>query len=305
MGRVKANRAVVWFWNSIVKKGDAKRIAAQQIPDFDDAVLDVRYADDDNPLHTLNIYKPKGATQKLPVILDIHGGGWYYGDKELNSYFCRSLVRHGFAVVDISYRLAPETDIFGQVKDVCLAADYIFDNAEKYGLDKRNMFIAGDSAGGHISALIANIINDESLKKKFGVNPSWTLRAAGLICPALEPLKLAPLPKCFMKFYFNPIFGKGYLKNGVDKTVSFESFLNKDICPCFFASSYGDFLKKQTRRGYELVKAQCIDSEYVYADKPLDKKHNLNHVYNVLNWDWRESEDVNKRMCDFFKNYLI
>lgn len=55
----------------------------------------------------LDVYRPKSVEGALPVIVDIHGGGWYYGDKELNKYYCMSLVKYGFAVVNVSYRLAP------------------------------------------------------------------------------------------------------------------------------------------------------------------------------------------------------
>ena len=301
---MKTNRLVNWFWNSFVKSGDEKRMAGQAVPDFDDAVVDVDYVGDGHKLHTLNVYRPRGNREVLPVILDVHGGGWYYGDKELNSYFCRSLVREGFAVVDVSYRVAPEGDIFTQIKDICAAMEFVGAHAEEFGLDMQNFFIVGDSAGGHIAALIAHIAVDEKLQKKFDVAPCVAPSAVGLICPALEPLDIAPLPKSFMRFYFNPIFGKRYLKNGVKDLVSFKSVFNKNMCPCFFSSSYGDFLKKQAKRGYEFVKSQGVETELVFMDKQQNKEHALAHVFNVLNWEWEESDIVNRAMCEFFKKYI-
>lgn len=301
MKKAKANRLVMWFWKNIVKKNDDKRVSAQAEPDFDDPSLDIAYIDDGHPLHTLNVYRPKGESGKLPLIVDVHGGGWYYGDKELNSYFCRSLVRYGFAVADVSYRLSPEVDIFGQIKDVCAAINHLAEHADEYGLDINSAFFVGDSAGGHIVSLLANIDKNDLLKDHFGgVELNISPKAVGLICPALEPLEVMSAPKSVMKAYFNPIFGKGYLKNGVKELISFKSVLQKNICPCFFVSSYGDMLRKQTLDGYALVKAQGTPAEIAFLDKPIDASHKLGHVFNVLYWDWKESELVNKKMCDFF-----
>ena len=57
--------------------------------------------------HLLDIYRPKASEGKLPVIIDVHGGGWVYGDKNLYSHYCMDLSRRGFAVVNFNYRLAP------------------------------------------------------------------------------------------------------------------------------------------------------------------------------------------------------
>lgn len=284
----------------MTQKNDAKRIAAQAVPDFDDATTDVNYCGDSNPMHTLNVYRPRGAQGKLPVILDIHGGGWYYGDKELNSYYCRSLTRHGFAVVDISYRLVPETDIVGQVQDVFAAINYTAAHADEFSLDVDRFFIAGDSAGGHLCGMAANIVKSQPLQQFYGVSCDVDIKGAGLICPAADPLKIIPAPKGLLKFYFNPVFGKGYLKT--KPPVSFIETLQKDVCPCFFISAYGDFLKGNTKKAYEAVKAQGTKTQLAFLDKPLVKGHKLTHVFNVLFWDWQESELVNKQMCEFFKS---
>lgn len=296
---MKENKLIKAFWNSAKKKDDA-RIAAQAEPTFDEAVLDVDYVGDAHPLHTLNVYRPIGAEGKLPVIFDIHGGGWYYGDKELNSYYCRSLVRYGFAVVDISYRLAPEADIKGMLQDAFAAMAHVSAHAEQYGLDLDRFFIAGDSAGGHLAGLICNIVKSEDLQRRYGVTPSVDIKAACLICPASDPLSLFPLPKCLMKFYYNPIFGKGYLKNGAASFASFTDTLQKDICPCYVISCYGDFLKNSAKATYQTLKAQGTKCELFFLDAPLDPAHKLEHVFNVLYWDWQESESANKGMCDFF-----
>ena len=73
----------------------------------------VRYDDilygSDEVWQRLDVYRPAEAEGKtLPVIVSVHGGGFVYGDKELYQYYCMNLAQKGFAVVNFTYRLAPE-----------------------------------------------------------------------------------------------------------------------------------------------------------------------------------------------------
>ena len=62
----------------------------------------------DSKWNVLDVYRPKNSEGKLPVIISFHGGGWVYGDKERYQYYCMNFTRLGFAVVNFTYRLAPE-----------------------------------------------------------------------------------------------------------------------------------------------------------------------------------------------------
>ena len=69
-------------------------------------------------MHTLNLYRPAGVSGPLPTVVDIHGGGWMYGDRQLNRNYCMYLASRGYAVMGMSYRLVPEVTVAGQVQDV-------------------------------------------------------------------------------------------------------------------------------------------------------------------------------------------
>ena len=56
----------------------------------------------------LDIYVNKNVTGIQPAIVNVHGGGWVYGCKEVYQFYCMSLALKGFTVVNINYRLAPE-----------------------------------------------------------------------------------------------------------------------------------------------------------------------------------------------------
>ena len=69
-----------------VKKSDTKNIASQTEPEGIKRICNIPYIDDGNPLHLLDVFYPENTSEKLPVIIDIHGGGWMYGTKEINKY---------------------------------------------------------------------------------------------------------------------------------------------------------------------------------------------------------------------------
>ena len=89
-------------------ESDTKRDAGLTTPHDVERFDDIVYGDDPK-WQILDVYRPREASGKrLPVIVSIHGGGWVYGNKEVYQFYCMSLAQHGFAVVNHTYRLAPE-----------------------------------------------------------------------------------------------------------------------------------------------------------------------------------------------------
>ena len=120
--------------------------------------------------HLLDLYRPKDAEGKLPVLLNIHGGAWVYGDKKVYAPYCMYLATQGFAVVNASYRLAPKHTFPASLEDVGAMVEWVVDHAEEYGLDLSNLFFVGDSAGAHLAtAYTAVQLNEAYVEKDF----SW------------------------------------------------------------------------------------------------------------------------------------
>ena len=99
------------------KKNDDLRDSGLTTPEeilrFDDIVYG-----SDPQWHVLDVYRPKErAGEELPVIVSVHGGGWVYGDKERYQYYCMDLAKRGFAVVNFTYRLAPEAKFPASLED--------------------------------------------------------------------------------------------------------------------------------------------------------------------------------------------
>lgn len=81
-------------------------------------ITDVAYLDDGLKEHMLDVYYPEGASAKLPVIIDIHGGGWMAGSKEINKNYCLAIAKRGYCVFNLNYRLAGEYRFHEQIEDI-------------------------------------------------------------------------------------------------------------------------------------------------------------------------------------------
>ena len=102
----------------------------------------------------MDIYLPN-TTGPYPVIIAIHGGSFYKGDKnssELNAIKQAALDR-GYAFVSINYRLSSEAKFPAQINDVKAAIRYLRANAKQYNMNPREIGVIGNSAGGYLAAL--------------------------------------------------------------------------------------------------------------------------------------------------------
>lgn len=70
------------FWKTVERK-DARRINSQTTPTEIEQFCDIQYIDDGLWQHRLDVYSKSGKLSHRPVIIDIHGGGWMYGTKEI------------------------------------------------------------------------------------------------------------------------------------------------------------------------------------------------------------------------------
>ena len=108
-------------------------------------------------LQRLDIYTPDAAEAPYGVIVIIHGGGWTVGDKrgELPMSAIPGFLALGYAVASVNYRLAPDAVFPAQLLDVKAAIRYLRASAPAFGLDPNRIAVVGESAGGHLAALLA------------------------------------------------------------------------------------------------------------------------------------------------------
>ena len=262
--------------------GDKAKHAAQTPPSDIVKDVDIPYIDDGNVFHKLDVYYPEGVedVRSLPIIVDIHGGGWIYGDKNLNEYYCLELAHKGYVVFNVSYRLVPDVTVIEQIQDCLAAMCYINDNYSGY-TNNSNMLITGDSAGGMLASYVAAIMNSEELQETFNAE----YYANGIQPSAL----LLTSPVAFMKSggYFSVYTSVMWGDDRKDETLSglmdIDKILEKStIPPAYLITSEGDALaRKQTHKLYDLLQEKGIESEIVdFGDDENGKA--LPHVFSVL-----------------------
>src|SRR2546430_6963307 len=117
---------------------------------------DIVFAEHDGTKLLGDLYTPKGL-DKAPVLVGVHGGGWQVGDRKFYRNWGTYLAKNGYAVFAIEYRLMkPGVKTWpGAVYDTKAAVQYVRANAGELGVDAERVGMIGDSAGAHLSSLVA------------------------------------------------------------------------------------------------------------------------------------------------------
>jgi acetyl esterase len=104
------------------------------------------------------IYAPSVSGAPLPAVTYFHGGGWVQGDLETHHGLCARLAKHaGALVVAVDYRLAPEHKFPAAVDDCFAAYRWLRTRGLDVGADPGRVAVAGDSAGGNLSAVVSQL----------------------------------------------------------------------------------------------------------------------------------------------------
>ena len=99
---------------------------------------------------------PAGVPPSGLAFIYFHGSAWVFLDKDVGTRpFFRHLAAQGHVIMDVAYRLYPETDIEGMVGDVRRSVAWLKANALVYGVNPDRIVIGGGLAGGHIALLAA------------------------------------------------------------------------------------------------------------------------------------------------------
>lgn len=157
------------YWTSLqgVEADISKAFTSGYIKSFKNKELDL----------SLDLYIPEKPEGNKPLIMFMHGGAFYVGDKKEPAYidFCEYFASLGYVTASINYRMGfhlgkGEIERAGYValQDAHAAMRYIVSNADRYGIDKNRIFVAGSSAGSITALNLAFMDEDSRPESSYG-----------------------------------------------------------------------------------------------------------------------------------------
>lgn len=170
---------------------------------------DISYGSNRDKKQVLDIFVPETQEESLPVIVQIHGGGWTLGDKKDNHGYCRYLASKGYVTIAMNYTLAPKARHPNQEKIVLQAMTWIHDHIKEYKGNRDRIYLSGDSGGAHLAACTAAICTNPACAKLYDVKPP------------LNSKQLAGMILFYGAFDFHTAFTSGFPL----VKVSYQSFL--------------------------------------------------------------------------------
>jgi acetyl esterase/lipase len=244
----------------------------------------------------LDIYRPKEVSGNLPVFVNVHGGGYVYGSKEVYQYYCMSLAQRGFAVININYRLAPDYPFPTALEDVNAAFGWVLLNHETYGLDVNQIFMVGDSAGAQITSQYATMVSNPEYAALFPFEVTKvTLKGVCLNCGMYDLQKFVQDDNSEIRLAY---WGEDPSAHG--DIIRIFDYIKKNYPPAYIMTSNMDFLKDCAKPLYEHLQTLGVQSEYKLYGDDLDKLYHVFHIdikSNIAN-------QCNEEECNFLRSLI-
>ena len=277
------------------KEVDAKRDAGLVEPTTLEKFRDISYGPHgiDN---TLDIYYPKGTDHKLPTLIHIHGGGFFYGDKELYRFYTMFLATQGFTVINFNYRLAPEHVYPAPLEDINQVLQWTTEKHKNYYIDLDNLFLLGDSAGGQLTQHYATIVSNPDYQKLFDFKvPDIEFKAVGLNCGVYYIGNNIGTSDDF------PYYLDGKMTQATKAQLPVEQYMKTDFPPAYVMTASHDFLKETGQKlGQDLI---ALGNETYFKIYGNSDGSGLNHVFHI---DQKSAiaKECNLDQLDFFRKHL-
>lgn len=257
-------------------EGDAKRDANLKEPEDLIKYRDLSYGPY-GEASLLDVYRPDNREgEKLPVLINVHGGGFFYGDKNLYRFYAMDMARFGFAVVNINYRLSPENHFPAPLEDINEVMNWIEKHAEEYFFDLNRIFMMGDSAGAQLTCNYAAINSNPEYAKLYPFTPnSLKIKKIVTACGMYDVVR-------GMKMLSRRLFYKAYLqsmKNRKDPIFDVLGAITDKYPETFAFSAPNDFLFKECEPYVNLINERGGRAESkIYGTK---EQKEICHVFHL------------------------
>ncbi|MCD7755253.1 MAG: alpha/beta hydrolase [Firmicutes bacterium] len=281
--------------------GDDIRDAGLTTPEDIQRFDDIAYGPDTD-WQMLDVYRPKAAAgQALPVIVSVHGGGWVYGDKERYQYYCMNLAQRGFAVVNFTYRLAPEFTFPSSLEDTNLVFAWVLAHSEDYGFDTDHVFAVGDSAGAHLLGLYSCVCTNPDYAACYPFQPpvGFAPTAIALNCGVYRVTTDGETDELTREIMKDLLPGKGTPDELAQICVL--DHITPQFPPTLFMTATGDFLQEQAPQLQAALLRNSIPFVFRFHGSAAEEP--LGHVFHC-NIKSEAAKRCNDEECAFFREFL-
>ena len=282
------------MFNIGAKKSDRKRDAKIPYPTGVKQWNDISYGPHGKD-NLLDVYRPVDGG-KCPIIVNVHGGGYVYGDKELYKRYCMDLARRGFAVVNFNYRLAPRWKFPAPLEDLNNVMHWVAKEGQWFG-DIEHVFMVGDSAGAQLTSQYAAMLHNLEYMSHFHFpHPGIFLKAIGLNCGLYDMKRIASEKRKGLELDY---LGK-HIPNS-DPRLAVMDAITGNYPPAHITTACHDFLRPMAQPLFEHLQSKGIPCRLDCYGTEEDQT--IGHVFHV-NIITEEAIRCNDDQCDFFRQYL-
>lgn len=265
---------------------------------------DISYNDGHPQCKVDYIYKK--TEEKLPLLLNIHGGGFVMGDKKHRRSISEMYADKGWFVINANYRLAPKSVFPSFIQDIFGILQTIPEVAEKYNLDLSRFVITGDSSGAYTSVQTVACLNDDTLRTELDL-PQVDVKPTAMVlfCGIYDVIAATKLkvPFGFARSVVESTVGTKFSKDYSDiqdyryfNQIVPTNYINSNWPPAMLVYSQKDiFCSGQGEYMLQKLAEAGIPHQEAHSTKLID-----NHCYHFNYWT-KASKDAFKAVFAFLQ----
>ncbi len=259
---------------------------------------DVTYCTVDGVALKMDLYFPPKTDKPTPAAIFIHGGAWMHGDKmHGNAIPFSDLASQGFLVAAADYRLAPRYEFPAMIQDVKCAVRFLRANATRFNLDPNRIGAWGDSAGGHLVALLGTTNAQAGFDVGEYANQSSRVQA---VVDMFGPTDLNVFIPVAAPQIIRAVFGPSPLSNQTATLWSPVTYVSKDDPPFLILQGELDETvpPEQSQIMYDRLKAAGVPVTLVMVK---NAGHEFAPAGGAIN---PSREELVRMIREFFKKNL-
>jgi acetyl esterase len=305
------------------KKGDSA-ISWQDkiIANADDGDMTIRCYQNETSDNGFGFKKEQTNTPDETVLLFFHGGGFCIGDLNTHHEFCHAICEQtGWPVVSVDYRLAPEHPAPAAVRDCISAYAWLAEHCEEFGALPSRIVLAGDSAGGGLSTLIAQQITmpNKEAWLDLGDEGQKTFDILQCLSHPMAQMPLYPVTDIEIDYPSWKLYGEGLLLDHADVAIFDAACLensplprqhiltspmlgdNRHVCPSYVVAAELDVLRDEAFAYANQLKSYGIA---VQTHTVLGAPHGFIHFMSVHQRLGQETQYIITGYANFVREII-